>query len=171
MKYEELVQKVQKWGDEKGFIEYENRFQQLAKLDEETGELLEAVGQKIPEMVEDAAGDIQVVLILLCDMVDIDYIEMFDNCFCKYKIHKEFRCYNIEECILEIAVSKGRLSEKILKNDINSLAYYMESFLFHILLIANFFGVNEFSLKTAWDEIKNREGKVIDGSFVKQEDL
>ena len=158
MNYKELVKKVQEWGEKKGFVEYKNRFQQLAKLDEETGEMIEGVEQKIPELVEDAVGDIQVVLILLCDMFDIDYIEMFEGCYSKYKIHKEFRFYNIKDCILEISISKGRISEKMLKNDLILLTYYMQYFLFHVFILADFFGVSEFSLKTAWEEIKERKG-------------
>lgn len=41
-----------------------------------------------------------------------------------------------------------------------------------IIILADLLGINPIdSLDIAWDEIKNREGKTIDGCFVKRSDL
>jgi NTP pyrophosphatase (non-canonical NTP hydrolase) len=95
-----LIKKIKSWGYHKGFVLYEGRFQQIAKLAEEVGELASAILKKDKDEQVDAIGDIQVVLILLSEMLGHDY----------------------EKC-----------------------------------------------LNTAYDEIKNRTGKVVDGTFIKDE--
>ena len=80
-----LIKKIRIWGSEKGFIKYENRFQQLCKLSEEVGELSSAIlKDNRPEQL-DAIGDIQVVLILLCEMLGLDYKTCLEMAYCEIK--------------------------------------------------------------------------------------
>lgn len=94
------IQKIQNWAAERNIDGFENRFQQLAKLSEEVGELSGAILKQKNEEIIDAIGDIQVVLIILSKQLDVDY------------------------------------------ND---------------------------ALETAWSVIKNRNGKTVNGTFIKSE--
>lgn len=94
------IQKIQNWAAERNIDGFENRFQQLAKLSEEVGELSGAILKQKNEEIIDAIGDIQVVLIILSKQLDVDY------------------------------------------ND---------------------------ALETAWNVIKNRNGKTVNGTFIKSE--
>lgn len=64
---------IEKWAKDRGIDKYENRFQQSLKLTEEVGELAGAILKNKTLEIIDAIGDIQVVLIILCQQLDISY--------------------------------------------------------------------------------------------------
>jgi NTP pyrophosphatase (non-canonical NTP hydrolase) len=69
----EIKQLIEQWAIDRNIDQYENRFQQSLKLSEEVGELCGAILKHKPEEIIDAIGDIQVVLIILCKQLDINY--------------------------------------------------------------------------------------------------
>ena len=91
--------RVRKWAKERNLIEGSTPSHQIDKLDEEVGELVEALGFENRSEIIDAIGDIQVVLAVMCAQLGLD----------------------VDEC-----------------------------------------------REAAWDEIKDRKGKMIDGVFVKE---
>lgn len=95
-------QDILNWADEKGLLKEENKFAQLAKLMEESGELAQAILKNRKEAILDSCGDLWVVLVILSGQLGLD----------------------IDECI-----------------------------------------------EHAWNEIKDRKGKMVGGSFVKEADL
>lgn len=97
----ELIDLVQKWSIDKGLHEADPK-RQMLKLGEEVGELFEGIGKERPQQIIDSIGDIQVVLIILCQQLYLDY---------------------------------------------------------------------EDTLRIAYEEIRGRKGKMIDGIFVKSEDI
>lgn len=64
---------IEEWAKDRGIDKYENRFQQSLKLTEEVGELAGAILKNKTLEIIDAIGDIQVVLIILCQQLDISY--------------------------------------------------------------------------------------------------
>lgn len=98
----DLLEKVIKWGDDRGLTVPENSTGQLMKFIEEGGEIVKAHNKNKIEDIIDGIGDVLVTLILYAETKNLD----------------------IEEC-----------------------------------------------LKSAYDEIKDRKGKLINGVFVKEEDL
>jgi NTP pyrophosphatase (non-canonical NTP hydrolase) len=68
-----MQKQVVEWGNERDLIHEENAPKQLLKLTEEVGELAAAFIKKNKKNQEDAVGDIQIVLILFCKQVGIDY--------------------------------------------------------------------------------------------------
>jgi len=95
-----MKEKIEQWAKEKNIHNFENRFKQVIKLSEEVGELSSAILKEDQAEIEDAIGDIQVVLIILCKQIGLNY---------------------------------------------------------------------ELCLEMAWNEIKNRKGKTINGTFIKQQ--
>ena len=95
----EEINKIKSWGDDKGLLDNSKKLAQLAKLQEESGELAGAILKSNVKDQKDAIGDCVVVLTLLAEQLG----------------------FTIEECT-----------------------------------------------KLAWNEIKDRTGKVSsDGSFIK----
>lgn len=64
--------KIRKWGRDKGI---NNIDKQTIKLNEEVGELCHEIcrGKYNSDELKDAIGDIQVVLIILSDILQVDY--------------------------------------------------------------------------------------------------
>lgn len=72
-----IMYRVQEWAIERG-LDKADHHAQLVKLMEEVGELSEAVLKFGPVEIEDAIGDILVVLTVLSLQLDVDDI---DDCY------------------------------------------------------------------------------------------
>jgi NTP pyrophosphatase (non-canonical NTP hydrolase) len=77
--------KVIEWATERGLIKEENAPKQFIKLTEEVGELASALLKKDPYETIDAIGDIQVVLIILCEQLGINYKECLESAYNEFK--------------------------------------------------------------------------------------
>lgn len=158
----ELESKVQQWFVDRN-LHKENPVKQFLKLMEESGELFEGIAKDKPELIYDALGDIQVVLIGLEQQIN----------------NSAQISANQQELELLLMVSSlGNISQKLyshvchnetqtplIKSDIMFLDSVINS-------VSLFNGTNtENCLQIAYDAIKDRKGKMIDGVFVKEEDL
>lgn len=158
----ELENKVQQWFVDRNLHE-ENPVKQFLKLMEESGELFEGIAKDKPELIYDALGDIQVVLIGLEQQI---------------KNGAQISANQQELELLLMVSSLGNISQKLyshvchnetqtplIKSDIMFLDSVINS-------VSLFNGTNtENCLQIAYDAIKDRKGKMIDGVFVKEEDL
>lgn len=73
--------KVITWAKNKGLINQSNITRQALKLTEEVGELASAIIKDKRDEQIDAIGDIQVVLIILCEQLGIDYNEALNSAY------------------------------------------------------------------------------------------
>jgi NTP pyrophosphatase (non-canonical NTP hydrolase) len=73
--------KVIYWAKDKGLINQSNITRQALKLTEEVGELASAIIKDKRDEQIDAIGDIQVVLIILCEQLNIDYNEALNSAY------------------------------------------------------------------------------------------
>ena len=83
-----LERQVIEWANERGLIKEENATKQFIKLTEEVGELASALLKKDPYETIDAIGDIQVVLIILCEQLDINYKQCLESAYNEIKDRK-----------------------------------------------------------------------------------
>ena len=103
MTFDELINNITQWADDKGILVSDNIPQQTMKVMEELGETAGAIlKQKKTEDVIDGIGDILVTVIILSKQLGLDPTECLEH---------------------------------------------------------------------AWNEIKDRKGKTIDGTFIKEEEL
>ncbi len=158
----ELENKVQQWFVDKNLHEA-NPVKQFLKLMEESGELFEGIAKDKSELIYDALGDIQVVLIGLEQQINNG---------------AQISANQQELELLLMVSSLGNISQKLyshvchnetqtplIKSDIMFLDSVINS-------VSLFNGTNtENCLQIAYDAIKDRKGKMIDGVFVKEEDL
>ena len=157
---EELIEKVEAWSKERGLNAADANKQRL-KLWEEFGELNASIARNNRDDAIDAIGDILVVMTIYCQQVgylktkglfevDVVLLEYYDR-------------MSIIEILDQIAV--GILGTKTTIKGIQEV----------ITILANMTErldtTLEECLQAAYDEIKDRRGRMVNGVFVKESDL
>lgn len=145
-----LEEKVEKWFIDRNLHEA-NPVKQFEKLMEETGELFEGIAKDKPALIKDALGDVQVVLIGL-EQQEMELLLLVSSLGeLAQKLHKH------------IFHSETQLP--LIRPELLSLHSSINAVAIHNLTTA------DSCLQLAYNEIKNRKGKMIDGVFVKEADL
>lgn len=172
---QQLIKNIEQWAEDRNLIEGSTPQKQMLKLMEEFGELCGGIARNNPEMIKDAIGDCFVVLVVLNKQVNWninfnDYQDKFVHNFIRNDILKDG--LNSVEIIHIIATIIPALYTKVMPPVYDDERYAIWSLLVAFSDIAN---INGFSLSDciqhAYDQIKDRKGKMIDGVFVKEEDL
>lgn len=165
MKIQELIKKIEQWAidreiDKSGTVEG-----QLVKTAEEVSELIIGISKDDIDVIKDSIGDVFVTLVVGCLICD--------------------RRENLLRAIYVVNKSKemGEYADKYeyIKNlmfDCGSLLVdksYNQDILMllnRIVMIADLYD-QDFNdcVESAYKEIADRKGKVINGSFIKEEDL
>mgnify|MGYP001599961641 CR=1 FL=1 len=142
---QELQVLILKWAKEKDLLKLENAPKQRLKLLEEVGETAGAILKNKHGEIKDGIGDIFVVLVILSDQLseeilfDINYVE---------KDNDEDFVFLFDNIInpKRIYFSISYLNDICKKLDLN------------LAKCANL----------AWNEIKDRTGQIINGTFIKK---
>jgi hypothetical protein len=138
----ELIENVIDWADKRNLLYRVNAPKQYLKFLEEVGETARAILKEDEAGIIDGFGDIAVTIIILSKQLDVD----ININFAKLDLTPSFSWF-IE------AVYEDRVSDNALDylNDVST--YYGHSL--------------EKCLNAAWNEIKDREGKTINGVYIK----
>ena len=157
-----LEEKVQQWFIDRNLHEA-NPIKQFLKLMEESGELFEGIAKDKPELIYDALGDIQVVM--------IGFEQQIKN-------GSQISANQQELELLLMVSSLGNIAQKLYSHVchnetqtplIKSDLMFLDSVISTISLYNE--PTSENCLDEAYEVIKDRKGKMIDGVFVKEEDL
>lgn len=152
--------KVIDWAKDKGLLKEKSIIPQFKKLFEETAELVSAIIKGNIDDEIDAFGDVQVVLIIFCEQLGIDY-PVFERNPEKNKGELELflisELGDISDCLIRF---KGKIGYGI-ERDISDLYQY-----FCYLAEQREKDLNK-CLSISWNEIKDRKGKNVNGTFVK----
>lgn len=157
-----LEEKVQQWFIDRNLHEA-NPIKQFLKLMEESGELFEGIAKDKPELIYDALGDIQVVMIGFEQQIKND---------------AQISANQQELELLLMVSSLGNIAQKLYSHVchnetqtplIKSDLMFLDSVISTISLYNE--TTAEKCLDEAYEVIKDRKGKMIDGVFVKEEDL
>ena len=137
------------------------------KLIEETGELVSGYLKNKKDVVKDSIGDVAVVVIGYAMMAGVSPEKVF---FTKKEDYKPFNnvstlIWMLMDNAFQAKVSKDLGIETGIQYSLSNIVFYLES----ICKELNYDFVECF--EQAYEEIKDRKGKWIDGSFVKEEDL
>ena len=161
MELQKLITKVQQWSIDRGLDKADSK-KQMLKLYEEFGELASDLAKGNKEVVKDSIGDVVVVLIILAQQQGLEKISDFN-----------IICNHLQESDLMPQASEtiGLISLRVrrIKNEIEEPIVRLISYLRTIAKYENL--KFEDCLSQAWNEIKDRKGKLIDGVWVKEEDL
>ena len=169
---QELILLIQEWAKERKIYEELTPFEELLKTHEEVGELIKACYDNDKPAIQDAIGDVLVTLINYCYMVEED----IESIFLRTLAMK----LETEKTLVHLAMQIGIMLPEMFKyeynkNDKNEKIYLSPYFclliifkeLNDIALLEN--TTLEECLNIAYNEIKNRTGKMINGKFVKDE--
>ena len=192
---QQLIKNIEQWAEDRNLIEGSTPKKQFIKLMEEFGELCSGVAKNKPDVIKDSIGDCFVVMVILAKQNHIDSvlekisdldssfekISDLDSSFEKISDLNSFKHVfelGVEEIIVETVVSLGMLG--MLASELMGQNLEMPT------KVDAIFGWPYLSLKlisrkynlmltdcvqAAWDEIKDRKGRMIDGVFVKESDL
>ena len=161
MKLHKLITNVQQWSIDRGLDKADSK-KQMLKLYEEFGELASGLAKGNKEVVKDSIGDVVVVLIILAQQQGLEKISDF-NIICNHLQPSDLMPQASETIgliSLQVRRTKNEIEEPIVR-----LISYLRT-------IAKYENLKfEDCLSQAWNEIKDRKGKLIDGVWVKEEDL
>lgn len=137
------------------------------KLIEETGELVSGYLKNNEDVIKDSIGDVAVVVIGYAMMAGVNPEKVF---FTKKDNYTPFNnvstlIWMLVDNAFQAKMSKDLGIEAGLQYNLSNIIFYLES----ICKTLGYDFVECFEL--AYEEIKDRKGKWIDGSFVKEEDL
>ena len=170
---QELVPLIQEWAKERGIFDRSTPFDQLLKTHEEVGELIKACYDNDKPAIQDAIGDVMVTLINYCYFMKIDaWIQINDvlNIGDETKEDKVIlSLYTLRELsslMNSTFITMGRTYEEQPKTIFFNFSYIIY-YLNNIAILEN--TTLEECLNIAYNEIKNRTGKMINGKFVKDE--
>lgn len=166
----DLVEKVVEWGRERG-LDKAGHLAQAKYTLKETAELLDAYADGDKDKMNDAIGDILVTLIVGAsndeDMFIRTGFEYIENVKEDNSNTNKFQLSNMTSVALNLIVSCKR-------GVVHSLDYGIAvRKLNDVLMMINQDFKQSLSLKDclqlAYDEIKNRKGKLVNGQFIKEE--
>lgn len=163
---DKLIEMVKVWAKERGLDEVDARTQ-YTKLIEEQGELAKAIMQKNIDGdsgVLDSIGDYQVTLIIYCLIRDIHVA------FWKTVINpKEFTVENLYMKLVSISSEIiANYNKDLVTNEIRNIENTFQL----LSLIAEKYETSlEDTLELAYNEIKDRKGRLVNGVFIKEDDL
>jgi len=165
----ELVPLIQEWAKEREIYEELTPFDELLKTHEEVGELIKACYDNDKPAIQDAIGDVIITLINYCYMIEGDVLSFFG----KYKKTIWDECAEVMPTSLTLNETLSALmrSACIYKIRISDSISFFISLTFDCLYnLADLYNTTiEECLNIAYNEIKNRKGKIINGKFIKDE--
>lgn len=162
---QELVPLIQEWAKEREIYEQLTPFDELLKTHKEVGELIKACYDDDRPAIQDAIGDVMVTLINYCYFKNMDFIFHYE------KVYLMEAHYNISQTTF--AISANNLLSELFEAEYEQDELYLYSYLIeHILNGLQCIALSEDTtleacLNIAYNEIKDRKGKIINGKFIK----
>lgn len=163
---QELVPLIQEWAKEREIYEQLTPFDEILKTHEEVGELIKACYDNDRPAIQDAIGDVMVTLINYCYFKKIDFVKVYEQI--KYDDSEDINIYyalTVNDIIALFLRDILYSSHKPLKVTIFRTVSHILRNLQNITINDN--TTLEECLNIAYNEIKNRKGKIINGKFIK----
>ena len=165
---QELVPLIHQWAKERGIFDKSTLFDQLLKTHEEVGELIKACYDDDPLAIQDAIGDVMVTLINYCYFKKIDFVKVYKQI--QYDDSEAINIY----CALTVNDTIAFFLRDLFYSWNKPLKVTIFSTVSNILRNLQNITINnnttlEECLNIAYNEIKNRKGRIINGKFVKDE--
>lgn len=161
----ELVTLTKKWFVDRD-LEHGGRLdKQALKLSEEFGELCAGYLKQNEKLTKDSIGDCAVVIVGLALLIKEDVHSIFEESD-NIRRKDAMECFKLLNAnISEFQLSQELASKEMCRHNLVRAVAYLKS-------ISKALGYDFADcFEVAYNEIKDRKGKWIDGSFVKEEDL
>ena len=172
-----LFTKIRQWAEDRNLIVGSTPQKQFTKFMGEFGELCEAISKNQIKLIKDGIGDCVVVLVIIASQLDYKNFGVNFHAELLAQNAKKMEKYSVENHICHIIYGIHPLSQMCMY--FNNTAYYrnrLKNTLFFTLAglnsICKIYKLDfDECVQFAYNEIKDRRGKMIDGVFVKEEDL
>lgn len=163
MEWNEFVTKVQHWSRERGIYEHSTALAQVAKMYTESAELVDAIyGGGDKELIADALGDICVCA------VNVSYLSIGDAPNTPIELPWQLSKKEIWMTISEEILYSARRYQKNEPLGVHHGASVAVSYA-KALAKQHYRIPLEHCLQVAWDAIKDRKGRMVEGGvFVKE---
>lgn len=161
----ELVTLTKKWFTDRDLENGGQLDKQALKLSEEFGELCAGYLKQNEKLTKDSIGDCAVVIVGLALLIKEDAHSIFEiaDGIIPKEVTESFRLLNAN--ISEFQLSQDLASKEMCRHNLVRAVAYLKS----ISKALNYDFADCFEV--AYNEIKDRKGRWVDGSFVKEEDL
>ena len=167
---QQLIKQIEQWAEERNLIEGSTPQKQMLKLMEEFGELCGGVAKNKPELIKDSIGDCFVVTVILCKQLNLK-AELYSSVVISEFKEGKYADTSITEQLLEAVRNLGGIAIPI-NQGWRITKEWIELFCINLMIISLFKGLSfKDCVQHAYDQIKDRKGKMIDGVFVKEGDL
>ena len=165
---QELVPLIQEWAKEREIYEQLTSFDEILKTHEEVGELIKACYDDDRPAIQDAIGDVMVTLINYCYFKKIDFVKVYEQI--QYDDSEVINLY----CALTVNDIIALFLRDIIYSSYKPLKVTILRTVSHILRELQNITINdnttlEECLNIAYNEIKDRKGKIINRKFIKDE--
>lgn len=165
MKIKELIKNIEDWAierelDKKGTVEG-----QAIKTSEEMAELIIGISKDNIDVIKDSIGDVFVTLVI-GNMLDMK-LEVFEEYY--KEIERNIKTYLEEDKKEEIDCLAQEITDVIRNGYYEDTLYYG---LANLMAIADIYDLDFIDcVESAYNEITDRKGKMVNGTFVKEFDL
>ena len=161
---QDIIKKIEQWAIDREIHKKGTVEGQSIKTAEEIAELIKGISKDNIDLIKDSIGDVFVTLVVGNMLDENIYLE---ECYNEAKIDlKIYSKYDKKEGINHLALSI---------TDIITRGYYENTLYFgliNLLMIVDMYNLDfKDCVESAYKEIANRKGKMINGTFVKSEDL
>lgn len=156
-----LIEKIENWSKGRGIntLPYQ---EQRYKIMEEFGELFGAYYRGNLELLKDSLGDIVVTLIIYVQQFSKGERDFFEEFWWVDKGEFQYLEYHLDQIATSTnLIWSGASGIWVLRDVVADLKH-----------IAKHYGWNLTEcVEHAWEEIKDRKGRVVDGKWIKEKDL
>lgn len=167
MELKELIKKIEQWAIDRELDKKATVEAQSIKTAEEMAELIIGISKDNLEVIKDSIGDVFVTLVI-GNMIDEkhDMEEVYKTALSHFDDYKA--CFKANKYYL-IAFLNSRSIEIL---DYKYYIYNLMMTIKELKCTAEFYDL-EFTdcIESAYNEIKDRKGKTVNGQFIKEEDL
>ena len=173
---QQLIKQIEQWAEERNLIEGSTPQKQFLKLAEEIGELITGHNKRNLELIKDAVGDCFVVLTILSKQtgywdLEGDYWEALECKDAPISLYKQ----NENHSLQHILSNQGILATQLLgeEGDNEEEIHYCIGLITYDLVHYSYGQGLDFKdcVQHAYNQIKDRKGKMVDGVFIKDGDL
>lgn len=160
-----LIAKIEQWGKDRGLDKKGTVEGQTIKTSEEVAELIIGISKDNIDVIKDSIGDVFVTLVI-GNMLDMN-LDVFEEYY--KELERNIKTY-LGEDKKEIIDCLAQAITDVIRN-----GYYEDTLYYglaNLMAIADIYNLDFIDcVESAYNEITDRKGKMVKGTFVKESDL
>lgn len=168
----DLIQQIEQWAEDRNIFNGSTVQKQIFKLAEEVGELFSGHNKNDLDKIRDSVGDSVIVLANLRKMLNIEetlHDTYLDSSYI-YDLPED--AFNADESLTWSLKFLGCLSDCVLEEPEEVHNQAVNLIFYNLMRYCRAKGIDIVACtQFAYNQIKHRKGKMINGVFVKEEDL